>query len=162
MNRTFQYAAISLFLGLMCYLFWYYLITGADGVSDNNTSSSQTNTMQVRKPNEHLLGAKLFKANCASCHKLNAKLIGPALADVEQRWTEAGEYNGVSGREWLKRYIRNWQDPVNAGYPYAIEIINYDMSAMTQFPQLSMDDIDSILLYIDAPKPQSIPVVVVD
>ena len=32
-------------------------------------------------------GKKLFKANCASCHKLDKKLIGPALGEVTQRRT---------------------------------------------------------------------------
>lgn len=31
------------------------------------------------------LGQPLFSANCASCHAINKELIGPALADVEQR-----------------------------------------------------------------------------
>lgn len=106
-------------------------------------------------------GTKLFKANCASCHKLNARLIGPALVGVEQRWVDAGEYKGVDGREWLKRYIRNWNDPVEAGHPYAMKIIEYDASAMTTFPNLSMDDVDSLLLHINSyePQPHTEPVV---
>ena len=31
-------------------------------------------------------GKKLFKANCAACHKIDKKLVGPALAGVEERW----------------------------------------------------------------------------
>ena len=42
-------------------------------------------------------GKKLFKANCASCHKLDKKLVGPALGDVTQRRSE----------EWLLKWIRN-------------------------------------------------------
>lgn len=30
-------------------------------------------------------GKSLFNANCASCHKLDKKLVGPALGDVTER-----------------------------------------------------------------------------
>ena len=43
------------------------------------------------------LGKKLFKANCASCHKLDKKLVGPALGGVTERRSEA----------WLLAWIRN-------------------------------------------------------
>ena len=33
-------------------------------------------------------GKSLFNAQCASCHKLNKKMTGPALANVEQRLYE--------------------------------------------------------------------------
>lgn len=100
---------------------------------------------------QELAGQKLFKSNCASCHKLDAKLIGPALSGVEQRWNDAGEHAGVSGRDWLKRWIKNWQDPVNAGMPYAVTMQSYDGSAMTQFPALSDGDLEAILAYIANP-----------
>jgi mono/diheme cytochrome c family protein len=100
-------------------------------------------------PSEQVLaGEKLFKANCASCHKLNAKLVGPALDGVEARWTAEAEHDGVAGREWLKRWIKNWQDPVNAGNAYAVAMKEYDPSAMTQFPALQDADLENILAYI--------------
>ena len=34
-------------------------------------------------------GAKLFKANCASCHAINQKVVGPALKGVYNRYDEA-------------------------------------------------------------------------
>jgi len=43
------------------------------------------------------LGKKLFKQNCASCHKLDKKLVGPALAGVSQRRSET----------WLIQWIRD-------------------------------------------------------
>ena len=33
-------------------------------------------------------GKALFSQNCASCHAVNKKLTGPALAGVEDRWSE--------------------------------------------------------------------------
>lgn len=93
-------------------------------------------------------GKRLFTSLCASCHKLDAKLIGPALMNVEHRWSKLPYYQGISGREWLKRWIRNWQDPVNAGHPYSVSQQNFDASAMTQFPQLTDNDLESLLMYM--------------
>ena len=42
-------------------------------------------------------GRKLFKSLCASCHKLDKKLIGPALGGVEER----------RENEWLLAWIKN-------------------------------------------------------
>ena len=46
-------------------------------------------------------GEKLFKGNCASCHKIDKRLIGPALAGVEDRW---------ESQENLYAWIKNSQD----------------------------------------------------
>lgn len=103
-------------------------------------------------PTQQVLdGEKLYKSNCASCHKLDAKLIGPALRGMEQRWVDAGEHAGVSGRDWLKRWIKNWQDPVKAGMPYAIAMESYDASAMQAFPQLTDENLEAILAYVANP-----------
>lgn len=42
-------------------------------------------------------GKSLFNANCASCHKLNKKLIGPALRGVSAKYD----------KEWLYSWIKN-------------------------------------------------------
>lgn len=94
-------------------------------------------------------GRKLFTAQCGACHKVDAKLIGPSLRGVTARWEQAGSYHGVSGKEWMIRFIRNWQDPVNERYPYAVNIQNYDASAMSTFPTLTDKDINDILEYIE-------------
>ena len=57
--------------------------------------SALTNPLQADVDAE--LGKKLFKANCASCHKLDKKLVGPALAGVTDRHSEA----------WLLSWVRN-------------------------------------------------------
>ncbi len=94
-------------------------------------------------------GEKTFKALCASCHKLDAKLIGPALGGALQRWSSTPDHQGYSGRMWLKEWIRNWQVPVKAGHPYAVQMQSYDGSAQPQFPQLTDDDLESLLMYMD-------------
>jgi cytochrome c2 len=96
-------------------------------------------------------GEATFNSNCASCHKLDGVLTGPALSGVVAKWEGAGEYKGMSGHDWLKRWIKNWQDPVTAGYPYAVQIQNFSPTTMQQFPNLSDEAINNILAYIQNP-----------
>ena len=105
-------------------------------------------------------GKSLFNANCASCHKLNKKMTGPALANVE---TRLAEEEGLD-REWLYAWIKNSAGMIKSGDAYANKIYKeYNGTAMTAFPQLSNTDIDNILAYTaaaPAPKPEIAQVVV--
>nr|WP_044404745.1 c-type cytochrome [Lacinutrix sp. Hel_I_90] len=97
-----------------------------------------------------VLGKALFNTNCASCHKLNKKMTGPALANVETRLSEE---EGLD-REWIYKWIKNSKGMVDSGDSYAVKIYNeYDGTAMTAFPQLSDTDIDNILAYTAAAPP---------
>lgn len=88
-------------------------------------------------------GRALFNSNCAACHALDRKGIGPALRDVGAKYD----------RDWLYRWIRNSQEMVAAGDKDAVKIFEeYNGSVMTPFPQLSDADIDNILAYTDQPK----------
>lgn len=100
-------------------------------------------------------GKSLYNANCAACHKLDAKMTGPALRNVEQRLAET---EGLD-RKWLTDWIHNSAGMVKAGDPYAVKIFNeYNGTAMTAFPQLSDQDISDILAYT-AEEPPAPPAV---
>jgi len=89
-------------------------------------------------------GEKLFKANCSSCHKLNKKLIGPALSGVQERWED---------QEALYAWIKNSQDYLkkNTGDSYAKELFEeYNKSVMTA-QNVSDAEIGAILDYIANP-----------
>jgi len=90
-------------------------------------------------------GAVLFEAKCASCHNKNMKadMTGPALGGVLERW------NGDTIR--LYSYIRNWAVYTKTtNDPYAIELENWDPSVMQVFPDLTDENIDAILEYIES------------
>ena len=85
-------------------------------------------------------GKKLFNANCAACHKLNKKAVGPALKGVSAKYD----------REWLYRWIKNSSAMIKEGDPQAVSIWEeYNKVAMNAFPLLSNSDIDNILAYTD-------------
>lgn len=83
-------------------------------------------------------GKKLFKSLCASCHKLDKKLIGPKLGGIESR-----RENG-----WLKSWIKNNAELRASGDKDASEIFEeYKQANMPGFPQLTDKNIDDILYY---------------
>ena len=89
-------------------------------------------------------GKALFNANCASCHKLDKKMTGPALRNVEARLADS---EGLD-KEWLYSWIHNSAGMIKSGDAYANKIFKeYNGTAMTAFPQLSNTDIDNILAY---------------
>lgn len=92
-------------------------------------------------------GKSLYNINCAACHKLDGKMTGPALRNVEQRLSDE---QGLD-RAWLTAWIRNSSGVIKSGDAYANKIFNeYNKSLMTPFPQLSDQDISDILAYTAA------------
>jgi len=89
-------------------------------------------------------GKKLFNANCAACHKLNKKAVGPALKGVSAKYE----------REWLYSWIKNSAAMIKDGDPQAVAVWEeYNKVAMNAFPLLSNADIDNILAYTDYTPP---------
>jgi mono/diheme cytochrome c family protein len=92
-------------------------------------------------------GKELFNSQCAACHKLDAKMTGPALRNI------IGKYD----KEWLYKWIHNSQDLIKSGDPKAVKIWEeYKPSVMTSFPQLSTADIDNIIAYTSEPKSEPV------
>ena len=85
-------------------------------------------------------GKTLFQTNCASCHAVNKKLTGPALAGVEDRWPDKTK---------LHSWIRNSAAFLKTGDAYANNLYNeYNKTAMNLFPAFTDKEIDAILGYI--------------
>tara|TARA_B100000809_G_scaffold22902_1_gene20082 strand:+ start:48864 stop:50045 length:1182 start_codon:yes stop_codon:yes gene_type:complete len=86
-------------------------------------------------------GKSLFNANCAACHKLDKKLVGPALGKISER----------RELEWLKAWIKDNNALRASGDADAIAIYEeYNGAAMNAFPQFSDADIVNIIAYADA------------
>ncbi|CAL65148.1 c-type cytochrome [Christiangramia forsetii] len=90
-------------------------------------------------------GKELFNSLCAACHKPYSNSIGPAL-------------NGATDRhemDWLYEWIKNSAALIASGDSEANAIYEeWGQTAMPAFPQLSNDDIDNILAYVEQPKPE--------
>ena len=89
-------------------------------------------------------GKEIFNANCAACHKLDAKATGPALRNV------AAKYD----KEWLYKWVKNSGELIKSGDAQAVKVFEENNKvAMTAFPQLSNEDIDNIIAYTSEPAP---------
>ena len=91
-------------------------------------------------------GKTLFRNQCAQCHNRNMKddLTGPALGGTEERWADYS-------REDLYSWIRNSQAMIANEHPRAVELWNeWKPTVMTPFLDLTDEQIESLLLYIDA------------
>lgn len=97
-----------------------------------------------------IAGKKLFNANCAACHKLNKKAVGPALKGVSAKYD----------KEWLYSWIKNSAAMIKSGDAQAVAIWEeYNKTAMNAFPLLSNQDIDNIIAYTDyTPPAPAVPV----
>jgi mono/diheme cytochrome c family protein len=86
-------------------------------------------------------GEKVFKGNCASCHKPDKDMTGPALKGAKARWEGKGDIHA-----WIKNsqgYLKS------SGNPYATELFaKWNKSVMTP-NAISDADIDAVLYYVD-------------
>src|SRR5690606_15576224 len=57
-------------------------------------------------------GKSIFNANCSACHRLDQKLIGPALRGVTDRREV----------QWAKDFIHNSQKMIASGDPGAMDV----------------------------------------
>lgn len=70
-------------------------------------------------------------------------MTGPALGGTQERWAEYPE-------EDLYNWIKNSTALIEAGHPRAVEVYNqYNKLVMMAFPNLTDEEIGSILMYVD-------------
>jgi cytochrome c2 len=88
-------------------------------------------------------GKNLFNSLCAACHKPYKDGVGPMLHRVTER----------RDMDWLYKWIVNSQELIKSGDSQAVQLYEeWNKVAMNAFPQLSNDDINDILAYVEIPK----------
>jgi cytochrome c551/c552 len=86
-------------------------------------------------------GKALFQANCATCHNPLKDATGPALQNIDKTFPS---------HDWVYNWVHNSSAVIASGDKYANDVYNkFGKTQMTAFPQLSKDDIDAILKYVD-------------
>ena len=99
-----------------------------------------TPSLSISQEADVQAGKNLFNTNCAACHQLNRKAVGPALRGVTDKYD----------KEWLYKWIKNGTQMIKDGDPQAVAIWEeYNRAVMTNYPQFSNQDIDNILAYTD-------------
>ncbi len=81
----------------------------------------------------------LFKENCMLCHKVNSKMIGPALAGIADRRDE----------DWILQMVKNSSKLIASGDETAVQLFkDYKQRPMPSFHYLSNEEILEIVDYI--------------
>jgi mono/diheme cytochrome c family protein len=112
-------------------------LTACNNTSEKSNEEFKKTEVEITKTD----GEVLFKASCATCHKPNEKLVGPALQGVTKRW---------ESKELLYDFVRNSQEVIGRN-AYAKKLFKeYNQSPMMPYPQLTDEDIQGILDYCDA------------
>lgn len=154
LNALQEFLVVALILATAVLLGWNINLSGCNKRSSQKSTAEKTavtNTAASPEQKRWQEGKSLFKSNCAACHNPKADGTGPVLIGVKQRWQRAGRYQEKEGSQWLYSWIKNWNEPVAAGYNYAIEMANTRPSQMNVFTTLKDEDIDKILLYAENP-----------
>lgn len=85
-------------------------------------------------------GKSVFNANCKTCHKLDQKLVGPALRGATDR----------TAVESVKSFIKNSAAVIASGDAYYTKLFKeYSGTPMPAHEFLSDDDLNNLLAYIE-------------
>ena len=119
--------------------------TPADSLAEGPriiASSESRPLPPVSSPNGEaiVVGDALFKNNCAQCHAVNEKVIGPALAGITKR----------RRLPWIVSWVHNSAKVIASGDEYALKL--YDDNGkqqMPSFPNLSAKEIAGIIAWVE-------------
>jgi cytochrome c551/c552 len=96
-------------------------------------------------------GKTIFTTRCTSCHNVNAQVVGPALANVEQRQTT----------DWIISFVHSPKTMIQKNDKNAVALYNqFNQIIMPDHSDLSADDIKSILSYIKSETKNTVSTVV--
>lgn len=89
---------------------------------------------------DYAAGEKIFKGNCAACHKMDSKLIGPALQNTVAE----------QGFEWTKKWIYNNEELRATGDAHANAIYEeYNRQVMPAYSYLSDEELTNLVTYLE-------------
>lgn len=92
---------------------------------------AQTNTQE---------GKKLFNRNCAACHRVDKKLIGPALSEVIK----------LRSQDWIVAFVKDNVALRKKGDKEAIATFKkFNGIPMPAYPQLTKANILNIMAYVN-------------
>lgn len=131
------------------FLLFILVVSLSSTYAQDETTTAEETTEEVSESpvpgGDPAKGKELFNSLCAACHKPYSNGVGPALHGVTER----------REMEWLYKWIKNSQDLIKSGDQQAVALYEeWNKVAMNAFPQLSNQDIDDILSYVEQPKPE--------
>jgi mono/diheme cytochrome c family protein len=118
--------------------FWSLLFLSLTACTSRTgeTSSIATDSVTVMK------GQTAFLQNCSACHNFRQDGIGPQLGGITQK---------VSA-EWIKNFIKNPQEMINAGDEHAQNLYKKYNTVMPSFGHLAEEDLQGIVAFLNTQK----------
>lgn len=89
-------------------------------------------------------GRDLFRKNCASCHRPNQDMTGPALIGARERWIKN------STEENFYAWIKNPHQVIASGDPYANRLFNRWKKTVMTSHKLTNSQIDQLFYYVES------------
>ena len=129
------------FLLLLAFISFFICLKAFNSIKKPESRTVLTDDIKTTS-NEYLKGKQLFFSKCASCHILNKHATGPNLCRFADRgpWTK---------RENIYQWIRNPMAFMKKDQ-YTKELKkSFGGAMMPAFPDLSKEDIDEIINYIN-------------
>ncbi len=91
------------------------------------------------KAQDYDKGKQLFKNNCAACHNMEKRVVGPALKNVVKN----------QGEDWTKSWIKNNNKLRASGDKHANDVFKeYNGMAMPAYEHLGDDALNDITTYL--------------
>ena len=85
-------------------------------------------------------GKEIFTTNCAGCHNMEKRVVGPALENVIE----------LQGRDWTSKWIVNNSELIKTGDAHANEVYKeYNQMAMPAFDYLKPEELNALLDYME-------------
>ncbi|MEO6188882.1 MAG: PQQ-dependent sugar dehydrogenase [Ginsengibacter sp.] len=136
----------------------YFLIIGAlalpvlfyfSACNSEGPSSNKSGTIDSVKI---AMGEKLFVEKCSGCHNFSLDGIGPELGGVM-------DAQPVS---WIRNFISNPKKLIDAGDTTALKLLHHYKAVMPSFDDLSGEEMDQLLAFIEIHKKHVRPPVIED
>jgi cytochrome c2 len=106
--------------------------------------SPSVNVEHKIENNANSQGRKLFVENCARCHSLSQRIVGPPLSGIQER---------VPDKQLVTSWIKNNRLVIQSGNSYFNNLLKkYNNTPTDAFPQLGDNEIALIINYIEAGK----------
>jgi len=152
-NELLTLSGIILGVGLVLIITIIFLFTDSSQTTTSKSTDNQTaNAVLVEDINTKvaalaepqkaavLQGNELFKGNCAQCHGVDKKVVGPALKGVVSRWASEAE---------IIYFIKYPEKVITGGKnEYAKQLYDEYGQMMPNHDFFSDEQIKSILTYI--------------
>ncbi|HEX9153037.1 MAG TPA: cytochrome c, partial [Flavobacterium sp.] len=146
MEKVGNHNSISRKLYLSLGLTLIFSLTSIAQVAAPATTTATPAAPAATQGGDPVKGKELFNANCAACHKLDAKSTGPMLRGVSAKHDMA----------WIYKWVHNSSEVIKSGDAAAVKLFEENNKAvMTAFPQLAEADIDNIIAYTSEPKAEA-------